>query len=156
MKITLLLADYAKADQQGKITAVGLGWKSTPTPLPPHALVVYLDIDWDETNQPHKLTCDLLTADGQPVVIDGPLGRQPVHFEAQVEASRPPGTIHGTPARAALALSITASTPLAPGRYEWRVGVEGFPDKTAVEAFLVHPGPAPPGPVQQGPPQPGQ
>ena len=76
VKITVLLADYAKADQQGKITAVGLGWKTCPTPVPPHAVVIYLDIGWDETDQPHKLTADLLTADGAGVAVSGPLGVQ--------------------------------------------------------------------------------
>lgn len=149
MKITLLLADFAQADQQGRVNALGLGWKTCPTPLPPLGLVVFLDIDWNETNQPHKLMCDLLTADGQPVMISGPLGSQPVHIEAQVEAGRPPGTIHGTAARMPLAINIAGGTPLAPGRYEWRVGVEGFPEETAVEAFLV----AQPWSVQPGSPQ---
>ncbi len=160
MKITLLLADFAKADQHGEITAVGMGWKKRPTPLPPFGLVIFVDVDWDETNQPHKLMCDLLTADGQQVAISGPLGTQPVHFEAQLEAGRPPGAIHGTPTRIPLAINIPAPTPLPPGRYEWRVGVEGFPDQTAVEAFLVvqqsqlmQLGPPPPGPVPPGPPQ---
>jgi hypothetical protein len=150
VKITLLLADYAKSDEQGKITAVGMGWKTTPTPLPPHALVVFLDIDWDETNKPHKLTCDLLTTDGEAIVIQGPLGSQAAHFEAQIEAGRPPGAIHGAAMRAPLAIAINAHTPLTPGRYEWRVAVDGFPAETAVESFQVLPAPA------QAPPQPGQ
>jgi hypothetical protein len=150
VKITLLLADYAKSDEQGKITAVGLGWKNTPTPIPPHALVVYLDIDWNETNQPHKLTCDLLTADGEEVLVQGPLGSQAAHFEAHVEAGRPPGAIHGAATRAALAIGINAHTPVAPGRYEWRVGVEGFPDQTVSESFQVMAAPAQPGPPQGG------
>lgn len=148
MKITLLLADYAKSDEQGKITAVGLGWKTTPTPVPPHALVVYLDIDWDETNKPHTLTCDLLTADGEPIAVQGPLGSQPAHFEAQVEAGRPPGAVHGAALRAPLAIAINAHTPLAPGRYEWRVAVEGFPGETVAESFQVLPAPAQPAPPQ--------
>lgn len=157
----MLLADYAKADQQGKITAVGLGWKTSPTPVPPHAVVIYLDIGWDETNQSHKLTSDLLTADGQGVAISGPLGHQPVHFEAQVEAGRPPGAIHGTEARLALAIGIPTEMPLPPGRYEWRVAVEDFPEQTATESFLVvagqtQTGPSQPGPAEKGPPQAGQ
>jgi hypothetical protein len=117
--------------------------------LPPLGLVVFLDIDWNETNQPHKLTCDLLTADGQPVTISGPLGSQPVHFEAHVEAGRPPGTIHGTASRMPLAINIAGGTSLTPGRYEWRVSIEGFPKETAVEPFLV----VQPWPVQPGSPQ---
>lgn len=156
MKITVLLADYAKADQQGKITAVGLGWKTCPTPVPPHAIVIYLDIGWDETNQPHKLTADLLTADGIGVAVSGPVGVQPVHIEAEVEAGRPPGAIHGSEARLALAVGLPTEMPLPPGRYEWRVAIDGFPDATAVESFLVEQRSPRPGPVQQGPPQGGQ
>lgn len=118
---------------------------------PPHALVVYLDIDWDETNKPHKLTCDLLTADGEPITVEGPLGSQPAHFEAHVEAGRPPGAIHGAPSRTPLAIAINAHTPLAPGRYEWRVAVEGFPAATAVESFQVLAAPVQPATPQGGP-----
>jgi hypothetical protein len=148
VRITLLLARFAEADQQGTINALGLGWKACQGAMPAHALVIYLDIDWDETNQPHKLTADLLTADGQPVTISGPLGSQPVRFEAQVEAGRPPGATRGTAFRLPLAINIPGQTPLAPGRYEWRVVVEGFEGQAAVESFQVLPGP-----VQ--PPQPG-
>lgn len=155
MRITLLLADFAKTDQQGEVAAVGMGWKTRPTPLPPFCLVIFADIDWDETNQRHRLTCDLLTADGQPVAIAGPIGSQPVRIEAHLEAGRPPGAIHGTPARIPLAINIAGPTQLPPGRYQWRVAVDGFPDQTAVESFQVVPGsvqlaPPPPAP---NPPQ---
>lgn len=143
MKITLLLADFAKADQQGAITAVGMGWNTRPTPLPPFALVIFVEIGWDETNQSHTLTCDLVTTDGQPVLIAGPLGTQPVHLEAQLEAGRPPGALHGTTFRAPLAINVGGPMPLPPGRYEWRAAVNGFPDETAVAPFVamgqVHP-----------------
>lgn len=154
MKITLLLADFAKTDQQGEIAAVGMGWKTRLTPLPPFSLVIFADIDWDETNHRHKLTCDLLTADGEQIAIQGPLGSQQVRFEAHIEAGRPPGSIHGAPARIPLAINIAGPTPLPPGRYQWRVAVEDFPQATAVESFQVIPGPALPGPpLQPSPPQ---
>jgi hypothetical protein len=138
VRVSLFLADFAQAEQTGKVNALGLGWTTCPTPLPALSLVIFLDIDWDETNKPYKLMCDLLTEDGQPAMIPGPFGPQPIHFEAQAEAGRPPGTIHGTAARLALAINIGGGTPLAPGRYEWRVSVEGFEDATAAESFLVH------------------
>jgi hypothetical protein len=137
VKITLLLADFAKTDQQGEITAIGMGWNTRPTPLPPFALVIFVEIGWDETNQPHTLTCDLLTPDGEPVAIAGPLGNQPVHFEAQLEAGRPPGALHGTAFRAPLAINVGGPVPLPPGRYEWRAAVNGFPEATAVAPFVA-------------------
>ena len=138
MKITLFLADAAQADaQSGKVNALGLGWRQCQTPTPAFALVLFLDIDWDETNKQHKLKCQLLTTDGKPVVVTGPQGAQRISFEAAAEAGRPPGAIHGTSVRMPLTLNIPAGMPLEPGIYEWRVEVEGFPQATAVEAFVV-------------------
>ena len=149
MKISLLLADAAQADaQSGKVNALGLGWRQCQTPTPAFALVLFLDIDWDETNKQHKLTCQLLTTDGEPVVVTGPPGAQRISFEAAAEAGRPPGAIHGTSVRMPLTLNIPPGMPLEAGIYEWRVEVEGFEHATAVEAFVVvgpsHP-PTPPG-----------
>jgi hypothetical protein len=144
MKISLFLADAAQADvQSGKVHALGLGWRQCQTPTPPFTLVVFLDIDWDETNKQHKLTCQLLTTDGDTVVVMGAQGPQPISFEASAEAGRPPGAIHGTAVRMPLTLNIPGGIPLEPGIYEWRVEVEGFEQSTAVEAFVVI-GPAPP------------
>ena len=148
MKITLLLAEFAKADQQGEVTAVGMGWNSRPTPLPPFALVIFVEVGWDETNKPHVLTCDLVTEDGEPVELSGPLGDQPVHFEARVEAGRPPGAVHGTAFRAPLAINVGGPVPLPPGRYEWRAAINGFPQATAVAPFVAT------GRRQSRPPQP--
>ncbi len=138
MKITLFLADAAQADaQSGKINALGLGWRQCQTPTPAFTLVLFVDIDWDETNKQHKLTCQLLTTDGEPVVMQGPGGPQRILFEAAAEAGRPPGAIHGTSVRMPLTLNIPAGMPLEPGIYEWRVEVEGLEKATAVEAFVV-------------------
>lgn len=138
MKISLLLADAAQPDtQSGKVSALGLGWRQCQTPTPAFALVVFLDIDWDETNERHRLTCQLLTTDGDPVTVPGPQGPQSMVFEAAAEAGRPPGAIHGTAVRLPLTLNIPPGIPLEPGAYEWRVEVEGFEMATAVEPFTV-------------------
>ena len=138
VKISLLLADAAQADAaSGKVNALGLGWRQCQTPTPAFTLVLFLDIDWDETNKQHKLKCQLLTTDGDPVVVAGAQGPQRILFEAAAEAGRPPGSIHGTSVRMPLTLNIPAGIPLEPGIYEWRVEVEGFEMATAVEAFVV-------------------
>lgn len=145
MEVTVLLADAAQADPNtGKVNALGLGWKTCTSPLPAFSLVILLDIDWDETNTPHQLTLQLLTADGQPVTADGPFGPQPIEFGAQAEAGRPPGTVRGTPLRLPLAITVSPGLNLDPGRYEWRVSVEGFPDATTSERFECRPQPLAP------------
>jgi hypothetical protein len=138
VKVTLFLADAAQADtQSGKVHALGLGWRQCQTPTPPFALVLFLDIDWDETNEQHKLKCQLLTTDGELVMVPGPQGPQPILFEAAAEAGRLPGSIHGTSVRMPLTLNIPGGIPLEPGIYEWRVEVDGFEKATTVEAFIV-------------------
>lgn len=99
--------------------------------------MVFLDIDWDETNKQHRLKCQLLTTDGEPVMVPGPEGPQRILFEASAEAGRPAGAIHGTSVRMPLTLNIPPGIPLEPGVYEWRVEVEGFEMATAVEPFIV-------------------
>jgi hypothetical protein len=138
VKVTLFLADAAQADtQSGKVHALGLGWRQCQSPTPPFALVLFLDIDWDETNEQHKLKCQLLTTDGELVMVPGPQGPQPILFEAAAEAGRLPGSIHGTSVRMPLTLNIPGGIPLEPGIYEWRVEVDGFESATTVEAFIV-------------------
>lgn len=145
IRVSLFLSDAAQADaQSGKVHALGLGWRQCQTPTPPFALVLFLDIDWDETNKQHQLKCQLLTADGDPVVVPGPHGPQRILFEAAAEAGRAPGAIHGTSVRMPLTLNIPAGIPLEPGIYEWRVEVEGYERATAVEAFIVAGGGHPP------------
>ncbi|MDT5224457.1 MAG: hypothetical protein QOG19_1864 [Mycobacterium sp.] len=148
MKVSLFLADAAQADaQSGKVHTLGLGWRQCQTPTPPFALVMFLDIDWDETNKQHKLTCRLLNTDGQLVTVPGPQGPQRILFEAAAEAGRLPGAIHGTAVRMPLTLNIPGGIPLEPGIYEWRVEVDGFERATAIEAFIVSAGALPPTPV---------
>ena len=137
MKVTLFLADAAQADAAGKVSALGLGWNRCSTPTPPLSLVILLDIAWDESNRPHKLKIELLTTDAEPVMVPGPVGPQPISFEAVAEAGRPAGLIRGSDLRMPMTLGITGGLELAPGRYEWRVTVEGFEDATAVESFVV-------------------
>lgn len=137
MRLRVLLADAAQADAAtGKVNTLGMGWTAIPTPVPAFALVVFFDIDWDETNQRHKFRCELVDDDGTPVVVATTLGSQPVVFEAVAEAGRPPGATHGVPIRMPLTIGVGAGLPLAPGRYEWRVTVEGL-DLTEAEAFEV-------------------
>ncbi|HTQ22909.1 DUF6941 family protein [Mycobacterium sp.] len=143
MKISLFLADAAQADaQSGKVHALGLGWRQCQTPTPAFALVIFLDIDWNETNTRHQLKCQLLTTDGDPVVLPGPHGPQPILFEAAAEAGRMPGSVHGASVRMPLTLNIPAGIPLEPGIYEWRVEVDGFAEATAVESFVAVGAPA--------------
>lgn len=141
MRLQIFLADAAQADERGKVSALGLGWRACGSPVPAFAVVLLIEIDWDETNTRHRLVCELLTQDGEPITVEGPLGQQLIRFEADAEAGRPPGAAHGEPQRVPLVFAFPPGLPLQPDRYQWRASVAGFDEATAVEPFIVQPPP---------------
>ncbi len=68
---------------------------------------------------------ELIDLDGEPVLVDTPVGRQALRVENQFEVGRPPGVKPGTPLEVALALSL-GPLPLPPGgSYAWRLSING-------------------------------
>src|SRR5262249_48223731 len=98
----------------------GGGWSVTgPGPVP-SALAIKVEVPWTEANRPHDLVITLLDADGRPVSADG----APVEIRGQFEVGRPPGLPAGTPLDTVLALNV-GPLRLAPGRYLWRLAIDG-------------------------------
>ena len=126
MNIQVLLADFAQADDRGKINAIGLGWSTVPTPLPQHAVAVIFQADWHESNERHQFTLDLVDEDGTLVSFGNEDGDDaPVlNLEGEFEVGRPPGLTKGTPLIQTLAVNMPPGMPLPPARrYEYRVQV---------------------------------
>ena len=48
MRAIVLLAQSAPLDQAGTVHALGLGWTSSSTPVPQHALVIFVEVEWAE------------------------------------------------------------------------------------------------------------
>jgi hypothetical protein len=94
-----------RSTRQARST-LGLGWSTTITPLPAQAVVILIKVPWNQANRAHKLRAELLTQDGQPVAIPGPIGDQPVTIEGDFEAARPPGLPAGTPLDLAFVFSL--------------------------------------------------
>lgn len=140
MKATLILADAAEASN-GKISVLGMGWSVIGSPTPPIALIVVIDVPWDQTNVKHKLEIDLLDADGKAVSFQqGPLGQQlpAVHIDAEFETGRPPGVPSGTPLREALTIGLGPGMPLKPGeKYEFHLTIDGAHMDSWLATFLV-------------------
>ncbi len=141
MRAHVLLADFAQADpSSGKVGALGLGWSVTTTPTPQHAVIVMLKVGWTETNKPHQLQLSLLTADGQHAVsAPTPFGEQPLKVEATVEVGRPAGLPEGSEVEHNFAINIGPGIPLTPGRYEWRLTIDGDEHLDWFASFFVRP-----------------
>jgi len=120
----MMLADSAQA-VGGKLYILGGGWSQTGPMPSPSAVAMKFDVPWDQANHRFRVLLELLTADGDPVMIPGPEGEQPLRVEGQLETGRPPGLKQGSPLDAVMALNF-GPVPLQPdSRYEWRLTVDG-------------------------------
>jgi hypothetical protein len=134
IEFKLILCMSAVADQvTGTLHMLGAGWSVTTSPTAPQAVALLIKVPWDRANQPLPVQVELLDADGQPVLLPGPSGQQPVVAGAQMEVGRPAGVAPGSNLDASLALNFP-QLPLAPGRYQWRADIAG---DIQTESFMV-------------------
>jgi len=138
MRATLLLADSAQMTASGTINATGLGWTRISNPVPPIALVLFVEVPWNQAGDVHAFRVELVDADGHAVSVQNPDGSlTTVGGDGQFKASLEPGAPPGTPASSAASLSMSALS-LTPGRYEWRLIINGRAHRDWTAAFTVH------------------
>lgn len=107
---------------------MGIGWSVCSTPTPHMALVILIKVPWDQTNQEHILTLELVDADGRPVMMDVDEQGNPTGLRIDIgfEVGRPPGVLPGSPIDLAQSINVDAGMPLAPDQnYEWRLEIDG-------------------------------
>ena len=128
MNVTMLLCDAAQAIG-GKLYVLGGGWSHILQPNVPvnMALAVKVEVPWDRANEQHRLVARLLTADAEPVEING----QPVVTEGTFEVGRPAGLAPGSPLDAVFALSFTGLA-LDANLYVWELEIDGEPGARTV------------------------
>ncbi len=120
----MILADYAVVSD-GKLTIVGGGWSQTGPEPSAFGIGLLIQVPWDQANTRHAFSVELLDADGAEVVIrTEDEDEQPVAFGGEFEVGRPPGLKPGTPLDFPVAVNSTP-LPLEPGRYEWRLTIDG-------------------------------
>lgn len=139
MNVTMLLADSAQA-VGGKLYILGGGWNIIGPAPSPFAIVLLIDVDWNEANQQHALRLELLDEDGQAVQIPGPTGGdQPCVINSNFEVGRPPGVRPGTSLSVPIAINM-GPIPLQPdSRFVWRCNVNGNTDENWQVAFSTRP-----------------
>ncbi|MEX0851288.1 MAG: hypothetical protein WD015_07270 [Gaiellaceae bacterium] len=126
MKATMFLADYAVVSD-GKLTIVGGGWSQTGPEPASFGIGLLIQVPWDQANTLHVFSVELLDSDGAEVVLEAAEDdedEQPVAFGGEFEVGRPPGLKPGTPLDFPVAVTSTP-LPLEPGRYEWRLTIDG-------------------------------
>lgn len=135
MKVTLLLADAAQA-VDGKLYILGGGWSVTGPQPSPSALAIKIEVPWSETNRRHRWEAHLEDADGATVTFSTPEGDQRMALDGDFEVGRPPGVLEGTPIDLPLAVGLVP-LPLEPGRYVWRITIDGVGNDQWTAGFTV-------------------
>jgi hypothetical protein len=134
VKVTLLLADYAKV-ADGKLDVLGAGWSMMRAAGPFGFFVAALfQIPWDQTNVKQAFRLELLDADGRPVPT--PDESDTIRIDGEFEAGRPPGMKPGTPVDVPLVVPI-GPLLLDSGRYEIRLTINGETKEDWFVAFTL-------------------
>lgn len=130
LKVSLMLADAAHA-VGGKLYILGGGWSVLFAPAP-FAIALKIEVPWSEATDTHHFLVELIDEDGHTVKT--PDGDELANIGGTFCTGIPAGVKQGTPIDAVLAFPIP---PLAldPGRYEWRLTIDGKGDEDWYLAF---------------------
>lgn len=122
MKVTLLLCDFAQA-AEGKLNIIGGGW-SVRGPGSPMSVAVRIEVPWTEANRRHTWRLVLRGADGEPVMVETPVGPHPLEIKQTFEVGRPPGLPEGTPLDLNLAINFGGVPLPFQQRFEFRLEID--------------------------------
>lgn len=138
MKVTLMLADAAQV-ADGKLNVLGAGWCLTGPQPCPSAVAGIIEVPWNLTNTNHSFRFELIDLDGNPVLMPGPHGEEPVVIPGNFEVGRPPGLRTGSYQPVPIAVNI-GPMPLPPGgHFEWRFSINDQRNEDWRLAFSTRP-----------------
>ncbi|MBX5446934.1 MAG: hypothetical protein IRZ27_00235 [Acidothermus cellulolyticus] len=141
MHATLLLCDAAEVDPAGKVHILGAGWTvvgAGPTgALPGQAVVVLVHVPWHRTGEDHLLRLSLEDADGRAVLAGAPENPQPLVHQQAFRVQRPPGAPEGITIDVPVVVTIGPGLVLPPGRYAWRLEIDGETREDWLVSFHV-------------------
>jgi hypothetical protein len=130
----LILANHAEA-KNGLLYLLGGGWTdhwrkiapNAPVPVSHFGIGVAVNVPWDDTNRPHRLTIRMETDDGKELA----------KIEGDVNVGRPPTLPPGSDQRAILAFNVDTQWP-APGGYRIVSWLSSNPENLTAVKFRVH------------------
>jgi hypothetical protein len=136
MEVTLVLCDYAEA-VNGKVYIMGGGWNVLwAADLPVNmSIAALVTVPWDQTNQRHAITLELLTDEGEKVEFQ----EQPVVLSGEFEVGRPPGVKPGTSFNSPFVWNLSGLT-LPAGGYDWKLWINKEPQASRPFVVVHRPG----------------
>jgi hypothetical protein len=132
MQIDALLCNHAESvNNLLYISGGGIGSTLVPPGTnPPYtvnlAIGIMVTVPWNLSNQQHELEVQLVTEDGQPVLVSSaPDSAQPVQLRVAFNVGRPPTITIGDDQQVCLAANMPGLPLAALGKYEFIIRVNG-------------------------------
>lgn len=124
LQLHLMLCDHAAAIGP-RLYINGGGW-DVRSPMPqPWALALEVKVPWHDNNRSFPYVLELLDADGQPVEVDTPKGKQPIKTDGNITLTARPGLKPGSQI-VGVAAALLLPIPLPPdAQYEWKLTLDG-------------------------------
>ena len=143
MKATLMLCDHVEV-AEGKLFINGGGWTIINPGQNSYGIAILIDVPWDQTNTKHTVLLELLTSDGDPVMVERDSGEEPLKGEIHFEVGRPPGMKPGTPVPVPLPFNLQPGPPLPPAaQFVWQLSIDGHSDEDWRLSFATRPSAGP-------------
>jgi len=122
-----MLAETAQV-HQGKGFALGFGLDTMLAPPDQNAVGQIavcgtIAIPSQETNKQIVVDIELLDQDGHPFIVATPMGNQPLRVNANLRVAAPAHLPRG--ADVIMPFAVQFGLPLRPGRYRFRISVNG-------------------------------
>ncbi len=147
-RLSLILADYASQDSEGKIGLLGAGWIHTSTPTPAQAVAAFIEVPGEYTNTQFAFELVLEDQHGHPHRVPNPLGGegQPLRVGQNLIAMALPGAPRTAPSVVPFVVGLAPGMTLTPdSTYTWRLTIDGDRVRSMCSSFYVRPNQ--PGPV---------
>ncbi len=128
MRAIVLLAHSAELDQSAAVHALGLGWTTASTPVPQHALIIFVEVDWAELGRSFPIRAELVDSDGVRIA----------HTEhGVINAKRQSVHPAGTPVTIPFIATIPTLNLTEGQRYQWRVLIDDEMHEDWLASFTV-------------------
>lgn len=142
MSAWLILADYAQV-HAGKLFINGGGINLVGPGQINMGVAAAAEIPYTDRSRRQRFRIALFNQDGQPFIINTPVGSSPLEVQGEFESVPAPGSPAGNPLTWVFAFNI-AGMSMSGGTYEWRLHLGDEERPTAVSIFAVRTAPSPP------------
>jgi len=124
----VLLAHSAELDHSGTVHALGLGWTTTATPVPQHALIIFVEVNWSELGRSFPIRAELVDGDGAEVANTA---------QGMIKARRQSVHPAGTPVTIPFIATVPTLNLTEGQRYQWRVLIDDDMHEDWLASFTV-------------------